>query len=199
MHILINGSQKIEKSNSAYFLKYITKNLEKYKIFNLKNDDYEDIINNIILADNVVIAFPLYADSPNTITLSFLDYIIDNNIPLNTNIYVIINCGFLESEHNLTALNIIKNWCLKVGTNYMGAVLIGAGEVAGNKKYRLISNKVFQNLKILSNNIKENTSNGDQLCTISLLKSKLYCLCANMSWNKSGYKNGLDQDDIKKE
>ena len=44
-------------------------------------------------------------------------------------IYCIINCGFREGEQNITALNIVKNWCDKVLIEYSGSILIGAGEV----------------------------------------------------------------------
>lgn len=199
MHILINGSQKIDNSNSLTFLKYISKSLDNYKLFSLKDDDYLDIIDSINESDNIVFAFPLYVDSPNTITLSFLDYIIDHNIEINQNVYVIINCGFLEGEHNLTALNIIKNWCLKVGANYSGCVLIGAGEVAGQKKYKWLSKKIFTNLRRLGEAINNNYVTEDIISRVGLLNTKLYCLIANMSWNKKGYKNGLSIDEIRQE
>lgn len=197
MHILINGSQKNKSSNSEYFLKYISKNLNNYKLFNLKKNNYEDIINSFDKCNNIVIAFPLYVDSPNTITLSFLDYIFDNNIYINKNIYIIINCGFREGVQNITALNIIKNWCLKVHANYCGSVLIGAGEVAGDKNMKFLSKKVFKGLDNLSNNIKRNTKANDIITTISLLNNRLYCLAANKSWYKDARKNGLKNKDIK--
>ena len=56
---------------------------------------YKDILNNVDISEIIILAFPLYVDSPNTITLKFLDYIYDNQINLaNKSIYVIINCGF---------------------------------------------------------------------------------------------------------
>lgn len=198
MHILLNGSQKIKKSNSLHFLNYISKNLDEHKTFSLKDDDYLDIVDSIENCDNVVIAFPLYVDSPNTITLSFLDYIFDNKISINKNIYVVINCGFLESKQNITALNIIKNWCEKVGANYAGSVLIGAGEVAGNRKYRLLSAKVYKDLRNFSRCINNNILCNDKLSELSLLNDKLYCFFANLSWNKNGLKNNLNKEDIRK-
>ena len=198
MHILINVSQKIGNSNSLSFLKYLSKNLDASKLFNLKDDDYLEIIDNIEKADNVVLAFPLYVDSPNTITLSFLDYVIDQNIIIDKNVYVIINCGFLEGEQNLTALNIVKNWCTKIKANYAGAVLIGAGEVAGERKYRWLCTNIFRNLNRLGKNVNNNYVMEDVISRVSLLNSKLYCSLANMSWSKKGYKNGITVDEIRK-
>ena len=113
MYTLINGSQKNHLSNSRYFLDYISNYLDDYTTYDLMYSKFEDIINSVIKSNIIILAFPLYVDSPNTITLKLLDYIYDNKIDLsNKKLYVIINCGFREGTHNITALNIIKNWQL---------------------------------------------------------------------------------------
>lgn len=196
MHILINGSQKVKESNSIHFLKYISKYLDKYEIYSLKEDDYEEIIEKIKEADNIVVAFPLYVDSPNTLTLSFLDYVIDNNIAINKNIYFVINCGFLEGEQNITALNIVKNWADKVKAACGGSVLIGAGEVAGVKRFKFLSGKVFKNLKRLGQAVNNNGFIGDNICRVGLLTKKLFCKIANISWNRQGKANGLTKNNL---
>ena len=198
MYTLINGSQKIKDSNSLSFLKYIANEIGECKIYNLKDKKYKEIINNIYKSSAVVIAFPLYFDSPNSLTLSFLDYIYDNKIYLNKPIYIIINCGFREGKHNITALNIIKNCCLKTNITYNGSLLIGAGEIAGNKKYKIISKKIYNNLDKLSNCIKNNQRYKDTITTISLLNNKLYCMIANYSWNKKSKNNNLNINEIRK-
>ena len=80
MYTIINGSPKTKMSNSKYFLNCISEYLEEYVMYDLKLDRYKDILDNIKLSDTVVIAFPLYVDCPNYLTLKFLDYIIDNDI-----------------------------------------------------------------------------------------------------------------------
>ena len=142
MYILINGSQKNHKSNSRYFLDYISKYLDDYTIYDLKYDFFDNIIDSIINTDTIVLAFPLYVDSPNSLTLKLLNYIYDNNIDLsNKSLYVIINCGFREGIHNITALNIIKNWATKVNIKYSGSILVGAGEIVGKEEYSYITRR----------------------------------------------------------
>ena len=137
MYTLINGSPKIQKSNSLYFLNIIKTKLNDFNLVELKNNSYQEIYNNIKKSEVIVLAFPLYVDSPSSITLSFLDYLIDNKLSLeNKLVYVIVNCGFRESKHNVTAINIIKNCCKKLGAIYYGGILIGAGEVVGKEKYK---------------------------------------------------------------
>lgn len=197
MYTIINGSPKVINSNSSYFINMITKNLDEYNVFELKKGNYNNIINSMNKSKTIILSFPLYVDSPTSITLSFLDYIIDNEITLkDKSIYVIINCGFREGEQNITALNIVKRWCEKVDANYKGAILIGAGEIVGKKKYKFISNKVLKNLKEFSNIIKEDNAK-EIITTMDLLNDKLYCILANLSWNKKGKRNNLTKKELK--
>ena len=197
MYTIMNGSPKVINSNSSYFVNMITKNLDEYNAFELKDGNYNNIIDSIGKSKTIILAFPLYVDSPTSITLSFLDYIIDNKVSLkDKSIYIIINCGFREGEQNVTALNIIKRWCEKVKATYKGSILIGAGEIVGKKKYKFISNKVLKDLKEFSNIIKENKTK-EIVTTMNLLNDKIYCMLANLSWNKKGRLNNLTKKELK--
>ena len=197
MYTIMNGSPKVINSNSSYFVNMITKNLDEYNAFELKDGNYNNIIDSIGKSKTIILAFPLYVDSPTSITLSFLDYIIDNKVSLkDKSIYTIINCGFREGEQNVTALNIIKRWCEKVKATYKGSILIGAGEIVGKKKYKFISNKVLKDLKEFSNIIKENKTK-EIVTTMNLLNDKIYCMLANLSWNKKGRLNNLTKKELK--
>lgn len=198
MYILINGSQKNHKSNSRYFLDYISKYLDDYNIYDLKYDDFNEIVDSIINTDTIVLAFPLYVDSPNSLTLKLLDYIYDNNIDLSSKkLYVIINCGFREGIHNITALNIIKNWANKVNINYSGSMLIGAGEIVGKEEYSYITSISTNKLKKFSKCIKDNRISKDIITTMDLLTNRVYCMFANHSWTKKGKINNLTKDALK--
>ena len=197
MHTLINGSQKKKNSNSRYFLNYISEYLEEYNIFDLNKDSYEDILNNINISENIVIAFPLYVDSPTSITLKFLDYIYDNKIDLdNKKLYVIINCGFREGPQNITGLEIIKRWCAKVNLVYGGSILIGAGEIVGNPKYKFITKKAHKKLHEFSVDVSNNSLSKTFITSMDLLNNKIYVKLANQSWTKKGKKNKLTKEDL---
>lgn len=200
MYTLINGSHKLNKSNSQTFLEYIYDYLDEYKLYDLNKDKYEEIINNILESSTLILAFPLYVDSPTSIILSFLDYLYDNRMKLkNISVYVIVNCGFLEGEHNITAVNIIKNWCIKMNADYKGSIMIGAGEIVGNKRFRFISRKALKQLKEFGISISDDKKCGDIITTMDLLNNKLYCILANYSWNKKGRLNGITKKDISAE
>ena len=198
MYTLINGSPKVSNSNSEYFLNIISKELNNYNYFEIKNNNYKDIINSIEVSDTIILSFPLYVDSPTSIMLNFLDYIIDNKISIkNKLIYVIINCGFKEGEQNITALNIIKRWCNKVNTKYNGSILIGAGEVVGKKKYKYISKKTLKELKYFSYKVRDKKYVDDIITTMDILNNKMYTFIANINWTKSCKKNNLSKKDIR--
>ena len=197
MYTLINGSPKPINSNSSYFLKYISSKLNEYQMFELKKEKYVDIINNLKISNTLILAFPHYVDSPTSITLKFLDYIIDNKIDLNNkSIYVIINCGFREGTQNITALNIIKSWCRKVNAMYSGSILIGAGEVVGKKNYKFISRKAINNLKKFTKNIINQRKGNEIITTMDLFNNKMYCYIANLSWRKKCHINNLTKEDV---
>ena len=200
MYTLINGSPKINKSNSGYFLDTITKTLDKYNLFELKKDSYETIIDSINKSDTIVLAFPLYVDSPPSKVLSLLDYIIDNKINIkNKLIYVIVNCGFREGIQNKTAVDIIKLWCKKTNAKYMSSIQIGAGEIIGNKKYKIMSTTARRKLKKFSKIIKNKQKHSDIITTVDYLTNKTFCYVANIFWNKNAKTNNLTEKDIRKQ
>ena len=197
MYTLICGSPKVNSSNSLYFLNNIKKELDEYKIHELKKSKYDEIINDISISDGIVFAFPLYVDSPPSIVLKFLDYIIDNQINLNKKlVYVVINCGFREGEQNITGVNIMKNWCKKVDAKYNGSILIGAGEIVGKTKYKLVSKKALKQLSYFSKRIKSKQNSEDIITTMDYLNNRIYCYLANINWNKSCKKHNLSKEEI---
>lgn len=192
MYTLINGSPKIVNSNSENFLNKVSEKIKNFNLFYLKKDNYENILDSIYKSDTIVLAFPLYADSPTSITLEFLDYLYDNNINLNKkNCYIIINCGFREGIHNITALNIIKRFLKKVNGIYKGSILIGAGEVVGKDKFKFCSKKALSNLDDFIKHINNKEKCKEIITTMDYLNNKWFIKIANHNWRKTARKNHI--------
>lgn len=70
MIIYVNGSPKLKKSNSEYFLKRISDNNE---INYLYKDSFNQIIDNVVKCNTIVFSFPLYVDSPTSMVIKFMN------------------------------------------------------------------------------------------------------------------------------
>lgn len=187
----INGSPRLEKSNSEYFLRLLKAN----DIIYLYKDNYEKIKQKIIKSELLVLSFPLYIDCLPNRVIEFIEYIEENNIDLNNKkIYVICNCGFLEWKHNLIVTSIIKKFARKNKAKYSGSFLIGAGEVVGsckkNKIYKLVCLDFFFKIKKFKKFI-EKKKYIDLHTTIKPMWKKLYVFLANKNWKKSMKQNGI--------
>ena len=88
-------------------------------------------------------------------------------------------------------------WCEKVEAIYGCSVLIGAGEIVGKEKYRLISRKALKDIKEFSNIIKLKEKRKDIITTMDLLNNRIYCYMANLSWNRKGKINKLSYNDLR--
>lgn len=193
MYTLINGSHRNNDANTYYFLNILKDYLSDCTLYNLTNNNYNEILKNIMEKETIILAFPLYVDSPPSKVVAFLDYFYDNNIVLNKKLYVIINCGFKEAKHNITALNIIKNWANKQGITYQGSLLIGSGEIIGKKKHKIISSKALKKLKRFSICIMNNKKTNDEETTINYLNNYLFCIIGNIFWKRKIKKNLLNK------
>lgn len=196
MILYINGSPKIKYSNSEYFINKIKSDGSiKY----LYSDNFVDIVNSLIQIDTIIFSFPLYVDAPPSKVIEFMEYIINNNISLkDKNIYVICNCGFLESKHNNIAIDIIKNFCDNNEANFKGFLKIGAGEIIGkcNKSilYEFIS--IFFELKIKKFKRYLNNKKNIYLdTTIRPVPKWLYVIIANIYWRKKMINNNCLKED----
>lgn len=127
----INGSPRENNSASQYFIDELLGIIDdnSYEINQLKVNkevDYEKIVN----VDVLIIVFPLYVDSLPSTMIAFLENL-ENYAKTSENsprVYTIINCGFFEGIQTINAVQIIKNFCHKVGYKWRLGVGLGAGE-----------------------------------------------------------------------
>lgn len=205
--MMIDGSPKVSKSNSEYFLNILSdfiesKDIVKYKLS--KKVDYEDIIKEINTIDTLVFAFPLYVDSLPSHVLEFLIMLEENfkdNIK-GVNVYVIANCGFYEGKQNKIALNIMKCWCKKMNIKWAQGIGIGAGEMMGGLRNVPMGKGPNTNLGLaldnLAKNINENKSGDDIFTTPSMFPRFAFRLAANRFWISKANRNGLKKRDLNK-
>lgn len=191
MKLYINGSPRLENSNSNYFLNSIKDN-EKIKF--IYRDKFSDILKNITEVDTIILCFPLYVDGPPCKVIEFMEYINDNNIDIsNKKIYTIINCGFWEAKHNRTASLIVENFANSNEAKYMGTFNIGAGEIVGKrdkvKLYKLVSIPFLFKIRKFKNSINDGSKIKLET-TIRPMSKRLYAFMANINWKRQMVRNG---------
>ncbi len=181
--LIINGSPKIENSNSEVLVNklnnYINADIIQINRKNYKQD-FSDIINNY---DTLIFAFPLYVDGiPSHLLESLTNLTIENK-----NVYAIVNCGFPEGNHAKQGLDIIRNYCIHNNLNYKGGLGIGGcGGLNGMSKNRLlkfINVNINKYIKDLSNSILANEEFNNVLTKINI-PNYIYRHIGNMSWKK---------------
>lgn len=192
MKLFINGSPKLDKSNSFYFFSMINDNS---KIRFLYKDDFDNILRDINKISTIIFSFPLYVDGPPNKVIEFMEYINDNKIDIkDKKIYCIINCGFFEAKQNEIAALIIKNFAINNMAKYMGSFNIGAGEIVGkrNRKilYKIISIPFYFKIKKFKNSINKGLK-VNLNTTIRPMSKKLYVFLANISWRKKMRENKI--------
>ena len=150
---IINGSQKIGKSNTGIILDKLNDLLkEKHEVKNYHsgiNDFSNETLKDIISGDVIVLAFPLFADSIPSQTLKMLielEKIVKRERVNNLIIYTIVNNGFYEGKQNHIALDIMKNWCDHTGIKFGGGIGQGAGEMIGATQDIPMNKGPFNNL-----------------------------------------------------
>ena len=191
MKLYINGSPRLENSNSNYFLNRIKDN-EKIKF--IYRDKFSDILKNITEVDTIILCFPLYVDGPPCKVIEFMEYINDNNIDIsNKKIYTIINSGFWEAKHNRTASLIVENFANSNEAKYMGTFNIGAGEIVGKcdkvKLYKLVSIPFLFKIRKFKNSINDGSKIKLET-TIRPMSKRLYAFMANINWKRQMVRNG---------
>lgn len=206
MVILLNCSYKGVESNSNYFLGLLESQImlecERIHLKDVKN--YDLLIDKLTTADALVFGMPLYVDGVPAQVVELMEYLYDigKNHLDKLVVYVISNLGFYESHQIHIQLQIVKNWCSKMGLVYGGALAIGAGGMMGglrNIPYNQGPNRMMgKGINSLATSINTNEAMEDVYVKPSGFPRFLYMFFGNKSWIPQAKKNGIKRNDIKK-
>lgn len=208
---IVNGSPKVNNtSNSQYFIDELSNLLDKnsFEIKQANSIKYskEEVYPELIKSNTVVFVAPLYIDSLHASLLDFLEgleeYINENNISKTSlpRVYAIFNCGFFEGHQNRIALNIIKNFCTRVGLTWRFGIGIGAGEFMGGNKNMPLNSKIkidtYKAFIEIKKDLEDNSQNlRSNIFTSPKMPRFLFKLVGGIGWimqskaNKVGIKN----------
>jgi multimeric flavodoxin WrbA len=205
---IINGSQKTGESNSGIILDILNeliKDQHQVGYFKLGSNGFtNEMFKEIISADVIVLAFPLFLDSIPSHTLKMLielENIIKHERKENLIIYSIVNCGFYEGKQTGIAFEIVKHWCEHSGVQFGGGIGQGGGEMLAITKTVPINRGPFNNLSRVLQSMKEDMLLKKPFEIMYLnpyFPRVLYMFMAHCGWHSMVHKNELKKKDIKK-
>lgn len=202
--LMINASPKKQNSASGELVNNLkacfsqNTSLTEYKIST--GTISEDIMNYLNAVDVLVIAFPLYVDGIPAHLLSCLCQIEEKGISnKQLKIYGIANCGFYEGKQNALALEILENWCDKIGATWGQAVGLGGGGGLAQMSEIPLGKSLKKNLGTAFETLAKNIENGESAENIYVsldMPRFLYKMAGEMGWRTAIKENGLDVKDL---
>lgn len=184
--LIVNGSPRAPRSNSkqyaALFRQAWGGEAEEYSVIERKHASARERLEG---AEHLLLVFPLYADAPPAVLLSFLQDLEEHPVQNRPAVHVLVNCGFLEPEQNQVALEIIRLFCQQCGYPFGSTLAIGSGEAILTTPFRFL---VKGGVKKLARAIR--TGRPAALRVIMPLPKKTYLKASEKYWLSYGAKFG---------
>ena len=202
--VLLCGSPRAKKSNSAYLLEQLRDRMEKDALAEVRqaaaaiSDANERLAESVAASDVLVIALPLCADAIPSALYEALDRIREHVSRAQTApmLYLIVNSGFYEARQNELAIELLWNWCAAYGMRRGRALAVGAGEMSQVAKMGAGPLKnLGRALDELANDIGQGRS-GETMFVEPNFPRLFYRMAGHRSWNEQAKKNGLKPRDL---
>lgn len=202
---LMNGSPKVKNSTSEMLLNdiksYISQQAEIIEIDMHKSILSDENLKQMKSVDILVFSFPLYVDGIPGHLLSCLSQL-EETCKMNHKIkvYGIVNCGFYEGHQAKYALDILENWCIKMGVVWSGGIGVGGG--GGLSQMPNYKNgpkaPVYRALQYMSVHILQSEIQDNQYISIAFPRF-LYKIAAQIGWCQLIKANGGKIKDLNKQ
>ncbi|MCL2337918.1 MAG: NAD(P)H-dependent oxidoreductase, partial [Firmicutes bacterium] len=201
--IAINGSPKGDNSISAMLINQISKEiniemktLKAIKYWNSPMNAAD--ISEILLADTLLIVFPLYVDALPASLIKMLKLIetelAKHKQQKKIKVFAVCNCGLYEAQQNSVALDIVQNFCVRTGLLWCYGIGIGCGGILTNKnlKWGFMRN-TMRALQDIGSAIKNDTecNSGENTFINPKMPRLFYSIGGTMGWLQQAKRNGV--------
>ena len=187
--VLLNGSPRAPKSNSkryaAIFREHCPVAADYFEITRRnhamlcsKMDEYTD----------VVLVFPLYADSLPVSLLDFLKSLEAARSERRPTVSVMINCGFLEYEQNMVAVDMVRLFCRRNGYPFGSVLMIGGGEAILDTPFRLLA---VRRIAAFARAVAEGRAQSMHV-TMPITK-RMFLWASDIYWRMYGRRHGVSK------
>lgn len=145
--LILNGSPRAPKSNSRRYAEIFSTACKlPSDYFNISKTNHAALCQKMSEYSDVLLVFPLYADSLPVGLLNFLKYLEANSPKRKPVVSVLINCGFLEYHQNDIALEMLRFFCQKNGYRTGSVLALGSGEAILGTPFRYIAVRAIRKL-----------------------------------------------------
>lgn len=187
--VLLNGSPRAPKSNSKRYASifrehcpvaadYFEITRRNHAMLCSKTDEYTD----------VVLVFPLYADSLPVSLLDFLKSLEAARSERRPTVSVMINCGFLEYEQNMVAVDMVRLFCRRNGYPFGSVLMIGGGEAILDTPFRLL---VGRRIAAFARAVAEGRAQSMHV-TMPITK-RMFVWASDIYWRMYGRRHGVSK------
>ena len=192
--MILNGSPRAPKSNSKkyseIFMKYSRLQCD---YFNITKSNHLKLIAEMEKYSDVIIVFPLYADSLPVGLLNFLKNL-ENNLPMQRPVIsILINCGFLEHKQNCVAVSMIRYFCKHNNFPIGSTLMLGSGEAILETPFRYIAVRAIKRLAA-----SVNKGNYKDISATMPLPKWLFKMAARSYWISYGKKFGISEKEMQR-
>ncbi|MFW9920253.1 MAG: NAD(P)H-dependent oxidoreductase [Candidatus Thorarchaeota archaeon] len=208
--VLLSGSPKGKVSTSFSLVNYVSNELERNGLQTVvhilsnsirSEESMNRLLTDLDSADYIVLAAPLYIDTlPAHVLQTMLD--IDRHRSgvdgRKSRFIGILNSGFPESEHNSLALDILRNFCLKIGYQWAGGIPFGGGGIIGGVPLDETGGR-GRNAKLSMDLLVSAIMNMEDVPTAAIgqikkqvVPKRLYIMMAQRGWKQLAKANGVD-------
>ena len=188
--MIVNASPRAPKSNSKkyieLFLSYWKEDVAIEQAFSI---DLRAAFTKLDACDHLLLVFPLYADGLPVTLMRFLKEL--EQYPQKPTVHLIVNCGFLEAEQNLVAVDMIRIFCKQNGCPFGSALCIGSGEAILTTPFAFF---VKRNLKKLARAIRQNRA---ALYKVTMpIPKRTFVKASEKYWLQYGAKYGNSREQM---
>ena len=201
MIILLNCSLKGKTGNSRYFLDRL-KSCNPGECVDIEiRDVLKDVpafAGTLKQAAALVLGVPLYVDGLPAQVLRIMEtlYAAQRDQFPGLTVYAVSNLGLYESAQIHVLLDMVKNWCAKMGMTYGGGLAIGAGGLMSAFKdlsLTALPNKALgRGMNRLAEAIRAKQPMDNLYVQPTAIPRRVYMLAAHTLFRRTGKKNGVN-------
>ena len=202
--VLLNGSMRNVKGNSAKFARELKKQLKTDpEIIDLKDhmDDMSGLVHELEKTETIVLCMPLYVDGLPAQVIRLMETFRREYRGGKARIYLLANMGLYESKQLKNLFEAVRQWCTEMDFEYCGGLGISAGELLGTligqKPFDKSSNKkAIEGIERLTKAIIHEVKMEDIFAEPHHFPRWLYIAIANTNWNRLAKKAGIKPKDL---